>query len=122
MSPQIADALVGRWVGRPRIATIDVDIELEFTKNADGTVVGKLIGTNLGKIDKPLRNPPINPNLPPNQSPPPTNERQVSFELPNIQPWNVTGELTDEGTIVGFVSSIQGGAPVTFRRASGQAR
>ena len=44
----VADALAGRWVGRPRIHTIDVDIELEFTKNADGTVNGKLIGTNLG--------------------------------------------------------------------------
>ena len=29
------------------MATIDYDIELEFTKNADGTVVGKLIGTTL---------------------------------------------------------------------------
>ena len=26
----VADALAGRWVGRPRIVTIDVDIELEF--------------------------------------------------------------------------------------------
>ena len=51
----VADALAGRWVGRPRIATIDVDIELEFTKNADGTVNGKLIGTNLGRIDRTLR-------------------------------------------------------------------
>jgi hypothetical protein len=33
-----------------------LDIELEFTKNPDGTVQGMLIGTNLGKIDKPLRN------------------------------------------------------------------
>ena len=48
VGPGVADALAGRWVGRPRIATIDVDIELEFTKNADGTVNGKLIGTNLG--------------------------------------------------------------------------
>ena len=118
VSPQIADALVGRWVGRPRIATIDVDIELEFTKNRDGTVIGKLIGTNLGKIDKPLRNPPINPALPPNANPP-VNERQVSFELPNIQPWNVVGEVTEEGTIVGLVTSIQGGAPVTFTRTGG---
>ena len=46
----------------------------------------------------------------------------MSFELPNIQPWNVTGEVTDQGTIVGFVYSIQGGAPVTFTRTSGQAR
>jgi hypothetical protein len=121
VSPQIADALVGRWVGRPRIATIDVDIELEFTKNRDGTVSGKLIGTNLGKIDKPLRNPPPLPGgAPPNQTPP--SERQVTFELPNIQPWNVSGEVRDDGTIVGFVYSIQGGAPVTFMRTSGGGR
>ena len=55
VGPGVADALAGRWVGRPRIATIDVDIELEFTKNADGTVNGKLIGTNLGRIDRTLR-------------------------------------------------------------------
>jgi hypothetical protein len=54
----IADALAGRWVGRPRIATIDYDIELEFTKTADGAIAGKLVGTTLPKeekIDKPLK-------------------------------------------------------------------
>src|SRR5690606_32247200 len=45
-----AEALEGRWVGRPRIPTIDLDIELEFTTNPDGTVTGKLIGTTLGEI------------------------------------------------------------------------
>ena len=109
VSPELAHTLAGRWVGRPRIATIDVDIELAFTKNPDGTVLGKLIGTNLGKIDKPLRNLKMN-------------ERQMSFELPNIQPWNFAGEVTEEGTIVGVVFSIQGGAPVTFGRTSGGAR
>jgi len=103
VSPDLADTLAGRWVGRPRIATIDVDIELTFTKNPDGTVLGKLIGTNLGKIDKPLRNVTMN-------------ERQMRFELPNIQPWSFAGEVTEEGTIVGVVFSIQGGAPVTFRK------
>jgi hypothetical protein len=107
--PEIADALAGRWVGRPDIATIDVDIELEFTKNRDGTVLGKLIGTNLGEIAKPLRNLTVK-------------ERTVSFQLPNVQPWNIAGEVTEEGTIVGVVSSIQGGAPVTFRRTSGRVR
>src|SRR5262249_22838453 len=43
----VANALAGRWVGRHRIATIDYDVELEFTKNADGAIVGKLIGTTL---------------------------------------------------------------------------
>ena len=67
----VADALAGLWVGRPRIATIDVDIELEFTKNADGTVNGKLIGTNLGRVDRTLRNFTIA-------------DRTVFFTLPNV--------------------------------------
>lgn len=126
VSPEIADALAGRWVGRPRIVTIDVDIELEFAKNRDGTITGKLIGTNLGEIDKPLRNFQIgriepaaggggfggprivhDPNGP-----------VLSFELPNIQPWSFTGEIAN-GALQGFVSSAQGGLPVTFRRAGG---
>ena len=92
----VANALAGRWVGRPRIVTIDLDIELEFTKNADGTVQGKLIGTNLGKIDKPLRDFAMT-------------ERKMSFQLPNTQPWAVTGELSADGkSIVALVSSVQG--------------
>jgi len=86
VSASVADALVGRWVGRPRIATIDVDIELEFTRNADGTVNGKLIGTNLGEIDKPLREFAID-------------ERTVSFTFPNVDPWSVNAELRD-GSII----------------------
>jgi hypothetical protein len=105
VSAEVADALAGRWVGRPRIVTIDVDIELEFTKNAAGTVNGKLIGTNLGAIDKPLRDFRID-------------GRQINFTLPNVDPWNVAGTLTDEGTIAGNVFSIQGGMPVTFRRTA----
>jgi hypothetical protein len=108
-SPAVADALAGRWVGRPRIVTIDVDISLEFTKNPDGTLQGKLIGTNLGRIDKPLRDFKID-------------ERKVTFTLPNIDPWRFGGEVTSEGTLVGIVSSAQGGLPVTFRRASGGGR
>jgi hypothetical protein len=41
----------------------------------------------------------------------------VSFTLPNVDPWNVAAMLTDEGTIAGNVFSIQGGMPVTFKRA-----
>jgi hypothetical protein len=78
-------------------------MELEFTKNPDGTINGQLIGTNLGEIDKPLRSFTID-------------DRQMSFELPNIQPWNFAGEVTEEDTIVGNVFSIQGGMPVTFRK------
>jgi hypothetical protein len=106
VSTEVSDALAGTWIGRPRIVTIDVDIELEFTKNPDGTVNGKLIGTNFGEIDKPLREFKID-------------GRQASFTLPNVDPWSVAGEITDEGTIVGVVFSIQGGMPVTFRRTSG---
>jgi hypothetical protein len=98
----VADSLAGRWVGRPRIATIDVDIELEFTKNADGTVNGKLIGTNLGRIDRTLRNFTIA-------------DRTVYFTLPNVDPWRFSGDLGD-GTITGVVASAQGGVPVTFRK------
>jgi hypothetical protein len=100
---EIADALAGRWLGRPRIATLDLDIELEFGKRSDDAVVGSLVGTTLGVIGAPLRNVRIE-------------ARSLRFDLPNWQPWVFTGELTDEGTIVGVLSSEQGGVPVTFRR------
>jgi hypothetical protein len=101
----LADTLAGRWVGRPRIHTIDVDIELEFTKNADGTVNGKLIGTNLGHIDRPLRGFTIV-------------DRTMYFTLPNVDPWRFSGDIREGGTIDGVVASAQGGVPVTFRRAA----
>lgn len=102
---ELASTLGGHWVGTPRIVTIDVNIELQFMNNGDGTVNGKLIGTNLGKIDKPLRDFSIK-------------DRMMSFTLPNIQPWRFSGEVTDGGTIVGVLSSAQGGVPVTFTRTS----
>ncbi|HVS24742.1 MAG TPA: hypothetical protein VMU03_13530, partial [Gammaproteobacteria bacterium] len=102
-SEDVASLLAGVWVGTPKIPTIDVNIELEFTKNKDGTVNGKLLGTNLGKIDRPLRNFKVN-------------DRQIDFTFPNVDPWNVSGKLTDNGTIEGIVFSIQGGTTVTFRR------
>jgi hypothetical protein len=105
VGPGVADALAGRWVGRPRIATIDVDIELEFTKNADGTVNGKLIGTNLGRVDRTLRNFTIA-------------DQTVFFTLPNVDPWRFSGDMGD-GTITGVVASAQGGVPVTFRKQTG---
>jgi hypothetical protein len=103
VGPGVADALAGRWVGRPRIVTIDDDIEIEFMKNADGTVNGKLIGTNFGKIDKPFRNFKIA-------------DKVVSFTLPNVDPWSFRGELNADGNLTGVVSSAQGGLPVTFKR------
>jgi hypothetical protein len=108
VSPGVADALAGRWVGRPRIATIDVDIELEFTKNADGSVNGKLIGTNLGRIDRALRQFTIADNT-------------VYFTLPNVDPWRFSGDLGD-GTMTGVVASAQGGVPVTFRKQPNRSR
>ena len=107
-----ADALAGRWAGRPRLATVDYDIFLEFSKNPDGTVQGTLIGTNLktfrGKvtpsIDKPLRDFTMK-------------ERRINFELPNTQPWTFAGELSADGaSLTGTLNSAQGGMPVTFRK------
>jgi hypothetical protein len=119
-----ANALAGRWVGRPRIVTIDLDIELEFTKNPDGTVQGKLVGTNLGKIDKPLRQLQRNPasvTSPTGDGGPvpmfTPAERRIDFELPNTQPWGFSGTLSEDGkSIAGFFTSSQGGVPVTFHK------
>ncbi|HVJ31300.1 MAG TPA: hypothetical protein VNA66_13385, partial [Gammaproteobacteria bacterium] len=103
VSREVADALAGRWVGRPRIATLDLDLELAFSKQPDGAVVGRLVGTTLGAIDAPLRNVRIE-------------GRELRFDLPNWQPWVFAGEIEGNDTIVGVVSSEQGGVPVTFRR------
>ncbi|HEX6998418.1 MAG TPA: hypothetical protein VF322_09750 [Gammaproteobacteria bacterium] len=107
VSPEVARALEGRWVGRPRIATLDLDVELEFARRADDTVVGRLIGTTLGTIGEPLTRVSIE-------------GRVLRFTLPNWQPWDFVGEITREGTITGVLSSVQGGVPVTFRRAPGR--
>jgi hypothetical protein len=104
---EIAGALTGKWGGRPRIATIDYDIELEFVRNADGTVLGRLIGTTLPaerRIDQPLRSLTLK-------------ERRINFEFPNTQPWTFAGELSADGTAIeGVTSSAQGGLRVTFRK------
>jgi hypothetical protein len=100
----VVNALDGRWVGRPRIATVDLDIELEFSKNPDGTFQGKLIGTSLGRINKPLRDFTID-------------GRRMNFELPNTQPWTFDGELSADGSsIVAVLNNIQGNVPVTFKK------
>jgi hypothetical protein len=103
VSAEIAAALEGRWIGRPRIATLDLDLELQFSEPSEGVVAGKLLGTTLGAIGEPLRNLRIE-------------QRQLRFDLPNWQPWVFAGELTADGTIAGVLSSEQGGVPVTFRR------
>jgi len=107
VSPEIANALAGRWVGRPAIKTIEYDIELEFVKNADGTVVGRLVGTTLPKerpINQPLRNFVMK-------------DRRINFEFPNTQPWNYAGELSADGsTISGVTASAQGGVYLNFKK------
>jgi hypothetical protein len=104
---EVAGALAGRWVGRPRIATIDYDIEIEFVRNADGTVLGRLIGTTLPMerpINQPLRNVVMK-------------ERRLSWEFPNTQSWNFAGDLSADGaSITGTTSSAQGGVPLAFRK------
>ena len=105
--PAVADALAGRWVGRPQIATIDYDIEVEFTKNANGTIVGRLIGTTLPKespINQPLRDLTVK-------------ERRMNWTFPNTQTWGFAGELSADGrTISGVTSSAQGGLYLTFKK------
>jgi hypothetical protein len=110
--PEVASALAGRWTGQPRVRTVDYSIFLEFARNPDGTVQGRLVGTDLktfrGKvepeIDKALRDFTMN-------------GRRMTFELPNTQPWTFAGELSPDGSaITGVLSSAQGGVPVTFRK------
>ena len=112
VAPDVASALAGRWTGQPRIPTVDYNIFLEFTRNADGTVQGTLIGTDLktfrGKV-KPTINKALRDFT--------MKGRQMNFELPNTQPWTFAGELAADGSsITGVVSSAQGGAPVTFKK------
>jgi hypothetical protein len=99
----VAAALEGRWVGRPRIATVDLDVELEFEPRPGGRLAGVLVGTTLGAIGQPLRGVRIE-------------GRALRFDLPNWQPWVFTGELAEGGALVGVLSSEQGGVPVTFTR------
>jgi hypothetical protein len=139
VTPEVANTLSGKWTGKPRVPTVDYNIFLEFTKNPDGTLSGKLIGTDLktfrGRvaptINKPLRDFSI---LLPGQSPagrgggrggapqggpapPAPNTVRLNFELPNTQPWTFAGELSADGSsITGTLNSAQGGVPVTFKK------
>ena len=107
-SADIAKALAGRWVGRPQLKTIDYDIEIEFTANPDGSVVGRLIRTTLPQerpINLSFRNFRLN------------NTRQLSWTFPNTQEWTFTGQLSADGSaIAGNTNSAQGGIPLTFRK------
>ena len=107
-SADVVKALAGRWVGRPQIKTIDYDIEIEFTPNADGSVVGKLIRTTLPQerpINLSFRGFRMNA------------ARQMSWTFPNTQEWTFAGTLSADGTsIAGNTNSAQGGIPLTFRK------
>jgi hypothetical protein len=107
-SPEIAKALTGRWVGRPQLKTIDYDIEIEFTANPDGTIVGKLIRTTLPQerpINLGFRNFRMNAT------------RQMAWTFPNTQEWSFNGQLSPDGTaITGATNSAQGGIALTFRK------
>jgi hypothetical protein len=110
VSAEIADALAGRWVGRPQIKTIEYDIEIEFVKNADGTVLGKLVQTTLPDPREPK---PINQPLRDFTM----KERRINFGFPNTQSWGFAGELSADGrSITGVTSSAQGGIYITFRK------
>jgi hypothetical protein len=104
----IAKALAGRWIGRPQIKTIDYDIEIEFTANPDGTIVGRLIRTTLPQerpINLSFRNFRMNA------------ARQMSWTFPNTQEWTFSGTLSPDGTsITGTTSSAQGGVALAFRK------
>jgi hypothetical protein len=104
----MAKALAGRWVGRPQIKTIDYDIEIEFTANPDGTVVGRLIRTTLPQeqpINLAFRNFRMN------------TARAMSWTFPNTQEWSFNGTLSADGTTIsGTTNSAQGGIPLTFRK------
>ena len=105
---EMAKALAGRWVGRPQIKTIDYDIEIEFTANPDGTIVGKLIRTTLPQ-ERPINLAFRNFRL--------SAARAISWTFPNTQEWTFTGTLSEDGTTIsGTTSSAQGGVPLTFRK------
>ena len=107
-SADVVKNLTGRWVGRPQIKTIEYDIEIEFTANPDGTVVGRLIRTTLPQerpINLAFRNFRMNAN------------GQMAWTFPNTQEWSFTGQLAPDGTAIsGVTNSAQGGIALTFRK------
>jgi hypothetical protein len=107
LTAEMAKQLAGRWVGRPQIKTIDYDIEIEFTTNPDGTVIGRLLRTTLPQ-EKPINQPFRNFQI---------GGRQLSWTFPNTQEWTFAGQLAEDGSaITGNTNSAQGGVPLTFKK------
>ena len=112
VADDVAKQLVGRWTGKPQLLTVDYNIFFEFTRNDDGTVSGKLIGTDLKTFGGRVT-PTINKGLRGLR----INNRQINAELPNTQPWNFAGTLSPDGSqITGAFSSAQGSVPVTLTK------
>ena len=105
VSAELQNLLPGRWVGRPDIDTLDYDIEIEFTRNPDGTISGKLIGSDFGPINKPLRQFRIT-------------EPQISWQFPNIQAWSFSGIINEDGVIQGSTNSAQGAVWLDFKKVN----
>ena len=102
VSADVAAAVTGRWVGRPRIVTIDLDIELSSTGIRTARSRGHSSERTWGRSTSHSFT---------------MKERRMNFELPNTQPWTFAGELAADGNaIVGTLNSAQGGLPVTFRK------
>ena len=107
LSADVAKQIAGRWVGRPQLKTIDYDIEIEFTTNPDGTVIGRLLRTTLPQ-EKPINQPFRNFRM---------GGRQLSWTFPNTQEWTFAGQLSEDGSaITGSTNSAQGGIPLTFKK------
>ena len=95
----IAKALVGRWVGRPELKTMDYDIVIEFTARPDGGIVGKLVETTLpDPREVPINKSLITTGADGSERGLTINGRRLTFTFPNTQPWNFAGELSADGT------------------------
>jgi hypothetical protein len=113
LTPEATKALVGRWTGKPDVDTVDYNVFLEFTSNPDGTVQGKLIGTDLKTFRGKVK-PTINKALRALRL---TGTRTLNWEFPNTQPWTFAGDLSADGTtITGVTNSAQGGVALVLRK------
>ena len=117
VSPAVANALAGTWVGSlQHLVTLDEQMTLEFTKTSDDMVSGKLVGTTFGKVDLPLQKP---RSFRGRGATTMIKGRDINFTTPQDQPWSFSGRLMEDGTIKGSFTSIEiapDALPVTFHR------